>query len=76
MAGFSSSPETIGWSAWLRRGNAAAAYRVHKHLQREHLARGPYFFPDLARATESDERAAIEGGQIRATRVDYVGTLR
>jgi hypothetical protein len=48
---------------------------LDERFQRVHLAEGPYFFPDLARATESDERAAIEGGQIRATRVDYVGIL-
>jgi SAM-dependent methyltransferase len=47
-----------------------------EHFRRVHLAQGPYFFPDLARATEEDERAAIEAGQIRATRVDYVGILR
>jgi SAM-dependent methyltransferase len=43
---------------------------------REYLARGPYFFPDLAGTTEEDEHAAIEAGRIRPTRVDYVGTLR
>ncbi len=42
----------------------------------EHLADGPYFFPDLAQTTEEDELAAIESGEIRATRVDYVGSLR
>jgi SAM-dependent methyltransferase len=45
-------------------------------FQRLHLQRGPYFFPDLAGATEQDERGAIKAGQIRATRVDYVGTPR
>lgn len=72
------------WSAYVRAW--AEDERLHsgstllrlldRRFQPEHLARGPYFFPDLARATESDERAAIEAGQIRATRVDYVGTLR
>ena len=46
------------------------------YFHRLHLAQGPYFFPDLTRATEQDERAAIEAGQIRATRVDYAGILR
>ena len=45
-------------------------------FHREHLAYGPYLFPDLARTTEEDEQAAIEAGQIRATRVDYVGRPR
>jgi SAM-dependent methyltransferase len=49
---------------------------LDEHFEREHASRGPYFFPDLARATEEDELAAIERGEIRATRVDYVGKLR
>ena len=48
---------------------------LDQRFRREHLARGPYFFPDLARATEKDERTAIATRQIRATRIDYVGTL-
>jgi SAM-dependent methyltransferase len=44
-------------------------------FDRKHLARGAYFFPDLAGTTEEDERAAIEAGQLRATRIDYVGSL-
>ena len=40
-----------------------------------HLARGPYFFPDLI-VTEEDELEAIEAGAIRATRIDYIGTRR
>jgi SAM-dependent methyltransferase len=72
------------WSAYLRAWvdeerlhSASTLLRLlDERFQRVHLAEGPYLFPDLARATESDERAAIEGGQIRATRVDYVGTLR
>jgi hypothetical protein len=38
------------------------------------VARGPYFFPDLAGTSDADERAAIDAGRIRATRIDYVGT--
>jgi SAM-dependent methyltransferase len=72
------------WNAYLR------AWAIHERLhsantllrllderfQRVHLARGPYFFPDLAQVTAEDEQAAIETGQVRATRIDYVGTLR
>jgi SAM-dependent methyltransferase len=43
------------------------------HFRREHLARGPYFFPDLAGTSADDELAAIRAGEINAARVDYVG---
>jgi SAM-dependent methyltransferase len=72
------------WSVYLR--NWAKKEQLHpaetllglldERFNREHLADGPYFFPDLAQATEEDELAAIEAGEIRATRVDYVGRLR
>jgi SAM-dependent methyltransferase len=72
------------WSAYLRAW--AGEERLHsattllrlldERFQRVHHEQGPYFFPDLAGVTEEDERAAIEAGQIRAARVDYVGTLR
>jgi SAM-dependent methyltransferase len=41
-----------------------------------HLTRGPYFFPDLFDTTDADEQAAIEAEEIRATRIDWVGTPR
>jgi SAM-dependent methyltransferase len=66
--------------AWAREERLHSASTLLRLLDgrfhRVHLAQGPYFFPDLARATEEDERAAIEAGQIRATRVDYVGMPR
>lgn len=72
------------WSVYLR--DWAQKERLHAaemllrlldaRFNREHLAHGPYFFPDLAEATEEDELAAIEAGEIRAARVDYVGRLR
>jgi SAM-dependent methyltransferase len=37
---------------------------------------GPFFFADLAGTTEADERAAIDGGQIRAGGIRYAGELR
>ena len=46
---------------------------LDRRFERTHLAQGPYLFPELG-ATEADERAAIEAGAIRATRVDYAGT--
>lgn len=44
-------------------------------FQREHLARGPYLFPELGGTSEEEEQAAIDAGEIRATRVDYLGSL-
>ncbi|MGB2873887.1 MAG: methyltransferase domain-containing protein [Gaiellaceae bacterium] len=49
---------------------------LDERLQRELLASGPYFFRELADTTETDERAAIDAGQIRPNRIDYVGTRR
>jgi hypothetical protein len=37
--------------------------------------RGPYFFPELGDTRELDELDAINAGQIRAARIDYVGRL-
>lgn len=48
---------------------------LDRRFERVLFARGPYFFPDLDDASEADERAAIDAGRIRATRIDYVGKL-
>lgn len=40
------------------------------------LAYGPYFFADLADVSESQERAAIDAGEIVANRLSYVGQRR
>lgn len=48
---------------------------LDQHFRREELAYGPYFFADLAETSAEDELAAIEAGEIQATRVDYAGTL-
>jgi SAM-dependent methyltransferase len=37
---------------------------------------GPYFFPDLADTTESDEQRAIDMGVIQPNRIDFVGNPR
>jgi SAM-dependent methyltransferase len=42
-------------------------------FDRQLLARGPYFFPDLVDVSERDEQAAIDAGQIQANRIVYVG---
>jgi SAM-dependent methyltransferase len=49
---------------------------LDERFERAHLAQGPYFFPDLGETSEDEELAAIRAGKIRATRVDYAGTLR
>ncbi len=49
---------------------------LDERLERQLLAHGPYFFPDLGGTTEAEEQAAIDAGQIRASRIDYAGTLR
>jgi SAM-dependent methyltransferase len=71
------------WDDYLR--GWAEEHRIHP--ARELLAllaerfrldppvRGPYFFADLEGTTEDDEARAIEGGEIRAARVDVVGVL-
>jgi inosine/xanthosine triphosphate pyrophosphatase family protein len=47
---------------------------LNARLRQRSFGYGPYFFPDLDVTTEADEQAAIEAGQIQATRVRYVGT--
>jgi SAM-dependent methyltransferase len=37
---------------------------------------GPYFFPELDGADETEEQEAIDAGLVRATRIQYVGTPR
>jgi SAM-dependent methyltransferase len=49
---------------------------LDERLERQLLTHGPYFFPDLAETIEADEQTAIDAGQIRASRIDYAGTLR
>jgi SAM-dependent methyltransferase len=76
-SGQSWSSYVRAWAADERLHSASTLLRLlDQRFERVHLARGPYFFPDLALATEEDERTAIEAGRIRATRVDYVGMLR
>ena len=42
-------------------------------FQRSTCARSPYFFPELAATSESDERSAIEAGVIRAGGIRWAG---
>jgi SAM-dependent methyltransferase len=71
------------WNEYLREwaqregvhSSATLLRLLDERFDRQELARGPYFFADLAATTPEDEQAAIDTGQIRATRVDYVGRL-
>ena len=66
-----------GWAERERVHRSAALLRLlDRSFDRQHLSRGAYVFPDLAGTSEEDELAAIERGEIRATRVDYVGRVR
>jgi SAM-dependent methyltransferase len=59
----------------LHRGEALLRL-LDKRFKRQLLTSGPYFFPDLPDTTDADEQAAIDTEQIRATRIDWVGTPR
>lgn len=69
------------WDVYLR--GWAQEHRIHparellallaERFRLDPPARGPYFFADLEGTTEDDEARAIEGGEIRAARVDVLG---
>jgi SAM-dependent methyltransferase len=69
------------WSAYLRgwaeeHGIHAAGRLLDLLGERFRLGRPayrPYFFADLAETAEADEQAAIDAGEIRATRLQVVG---
>jgi SAM-dependent methyltransferase len=73
-----------GWSSylqeWSRREGLHAGEALVGHLdarfERHVLSYGPYFFAGLADTTEADEQAAIDTGEIQATRIEWVGALR
>jgi SAM-dependent methyltransferase len=49
---------------------------LDERFERQSVERGPYAFSDLANTTAADEQAAIDAGEIRATRIDWIGVLR
>jgi SAM-dependent methyltransferase len=73
-----------GWDEYLRgwagHHGLHSARRLLRELderfERVSCERGAYFFPELSGTSEADELDAIDAGQIRAARVDYVGRLR
>jgi SAM-dependent methyltransferase len=71
------------WAAyvrdWAEREGVHSGQRLLRSLDRRFerllLAPGPYFFADLVDTSEADEAAAIDAGEIQATRIHYVGRL-
>lgn len=69
------------WEAYLSGwANAEGLHPAHalldvlnRRFDQVLLARGPYLFVDLPGTSEAEEQAAIDRGEITATRVDYVG---
>jgi SAM-dependent methyltransferase len=47
---------------------------LDERFERTLLENGPFFFPELAETTAVDEQAAIDAGEIEATRINWVGT--
>ena len=66
--------------AWAEDEGLHAGQEIVRELDarfdRQLLANGPYFFPDLADVSESEEQAAIDAGEIQANRLSYVGRRR
>jgi SAM-dependent methyltransferase len=62
---------------WTRQHGVHSVRAILRELDRRfhrvRCERGPYLFPDLVDTTEADEREAISGGLIQATRIDWVG---
>jgi SAM-dependent methyltransferase len=71
------------WGSYLRswatheglHSGADLVRELDQHFERLSCARGAYFFPDLADTSEADELGAIASGDVRATRIDYLGKL-
>jgi SAM-dependent methyltransferase len=67
------------WAAFLAqwaRTEGVHAWRTLESLldarfERRHIASGPYFFAALEGTSAEDEQAAIDAGELAATRVDY-----
>ena len=65
------------WAARERIHPAGTLLRLlDERFRRERLETGPYFFADLPGTTQAEERAAIDAGEIRATRIDVVARPR
>jgi hypothetical protein len=62
--------------AWADEEGLHAGQEIVRELDarfdRQLLSYGPYFFPDLADVSESEEQAAIDAGETQANRIGYV----
>jgi hypothetical protein len=63
---------------WARREGQHSGHAIIQALQARFytrpLTQAPYFFPDLHPTRETDEQAAADSGEIRATGTRYVAT--
>jgi SAM-dependent methyltransferase len=72
------------WDAYLRSWEQAEGLHAGQAILDELAARfdsrpatyGPFFFPELADTSETDEQAAIDGELIQANRIQYAGRRR
>ncbi|HEY7147426.1 MAG TPA: methyltransferase domain-containing protein [Streptosporangiaceae bacterium] len=68
------------WQSWAQAEGLHAGQDIIDGLDarfdRELIEYGPYFFDDLGHVSEADEQAAIDRGQIQATRIRYAGRRR
>jgi SAM-dependent methyltransferase len=66
--------------AWAQHEGLHAGQDIVRELDarfdRQLLAYGPYFFPDLGGVGEDEEQAAIDAREIQANRITYVGWQR
>ena len=73
----SDEPWSTYFQGWAREEGLHSAESLLRLLderfERRQLSRGPFVFSDLASTSLEDEQRAIDAGEIRATRVDYVG---
>lgn len=66
-----------GWAAQHGLHSARALLeKLDERFERVCCEHGPYLFPELTETSEVEERRAIDAGEIRPLRIDYVGVLR
>lgn len=57
-------------------GASTLVRELDRRFARVRCDRGPYLFSDLPGTSEADEARAIDAGEIRALRIEYVGRPR
>lgn len=74
----------LGWEAYLSawaaehgmHGVPSLVRELDRRFDRLSCERGAFFFADLPHTTEADELRAIDAGEIRPLRIDYVARRR